>query len=474
MSLDPHPTTSGATLAGYFVRRPDDVVPCRSDRVPSGRCQIRPALALFYVVLSGLWLVPDSFAGMYGNFDGHWASWNARGILEWSAFLDFSPFSPLVGTGSVFAPNVPWLNPGALALAIPAPLLVRHLVSMLIYLMELSASLCLLYRPFGILARAVVPRDHALYLHILSPFLGSDAISAVVCARAHERQFDRRDERRDDRIDTRGIRGVDAPAVFRLSVFRGPFRGVCIGARHLHDLRSRLRRAVADGSHSISAQRRMVVWRWSAVAFALLVLALIGVPRYLAATAMTSARGDVSLPFLHPSWRLLSPAYWQDLVTSLPLCSNHLQLMCPWAIIGWFEIAVLAGAVVLAFTASGIKLRYALVIIFLLVLIHLCALLSTQQVLGRLHTVSTPYLMWAFFPLAAPALIAGGGVVAGRLIGRRAPSSAWLPAVASCLIAVVAMPIIEHLQQHIGMRPGDEFRGYAATFLGARTGWSAS
>jgi hypothetical protein len=97
-----------------------------------------PALAIFYVVLSCLWLVPDTLFGMYGNHDGQWASWNVRGILEWGRFLDFSPFSPLVGTGSLFLPNLPWLNPGALALAIPAPLAVWHLLSMLVYLAELS------------------------------------------------------------------------------------------------------------------------------------------------------------------------------------------------------------------------------------------------------------------------------------------------------------------------------------------------
>ena len=101
---------------------------------------------MFYVVLSGLWLVPDSLSGMYGNHDGHWASWSARGILQWSGFLEFSPISPLTGTGSPFLPNLPWLNPGSLALAIPAPLPLQHLASMLVYLAELSASLYLLYR----------------------------------------------------------------------------------------------------------------------------------------------------------------------------------------------------------------------------------------------------------------------------------------------------------------------------------------
>src|ERR1700704_5387884 len=107
---------------------------------------VLPGLAVFYVVLSGLWLVPDSFAGMYGNYDGRFISWSARGILVWSAVLDFSPFSPLVGTGSLFIPFLPWLNPGAIALAIPAPLPLQHLASMLVYLTELSASLYLLYR----------------------------------------------------------------------------------------------------------------------------------------------------------------------------------------------------------------------------------------------------------------------------------------------------------------------------------------
>lgn len=48
---------------------------------------VLPALAVLYIVVAGLWLVPDGFLGMYGNYDGHWASWNARGILEWGRFL---------------------------------------------------------------------------------------------------------------------------------------------------------------------------------------------------------------------------------------------------------------------------------------------------------------------------------------------------------------------------------------------------
>src|SRR5262249_5979464 len=67
------------------------------------------------------------------------------------------------------------------------------------------------------------------------------------------------------------------------------------------------------------AQHRAIQWRWGTIAFALLILGLIGVPSYSAATVMTSAR-EYPLPSMfHPGWRLLSPAYWQQLLYALPL-----------------------------------------------------------------------------------------------------------------------------------------------------------
>ena len=128
---------------------------------------VLPGLAVFYVVLSGLWLLPDSFLGMYGNHDGHWASWSARSILEWGGFLDFSPVSPLTGTGSPFLPNLPWLNPGSLALAMPAPLPLRHLASMLVYLGGVVGVALFALSPPRVFARAFLPRDDLVYLHIL-------------------------------------------------------------------------------------------------------------------------------------------------------------------------------------------------------------------------------------------------------------------------------------------------------------------
>ena len=90
---------------------------------------ILPLIITAGVILCGLRIVPDILYGMYANVDGKWMSWNHRSILEWSSFLDFGPYSPFAGTGSLFLPNLPWLNPGALALGIPAPIEYKHLFS---------------------------------------------------------------------------------------------------------------------------------------------------------------------------------------------------------------------------------------------------------------------------------------------------------------------------------------------------------
>jgi hypothetical protein len=462
---------------------------------------ILPSLAVFYVVLSGLWLVPDSFAGMYGNHDGRWLSWSTRGVLEWSGFLDFSPFSPLTGTGSLFLPYLPWLNPGALALALPAPLPLRHLASMLIYLAELSVSLHLLYRHLefsreqSFLATLLyvciffVPLNGAsgaLIWYSLAP-LNAHLIASMNVATIALIRMGR------GRLTSRVLFGLVFFAALFVAFASAPFLMVTYvpvyGVLWLLFL------------VPFRAELNGVLWRWGAIALALLTFGLIGVPRYFAAWVMTAARGEQAPPIFHPGWRLLSPAYWQELWSGLPLCLPSLQLMCPSSLIGWLEIAILAGSIVLVIASSGIKRRYGSVIIALLALLHVYAVLRTDKVLGRLHVVDTPYLMWALFPLATPALIGGGSLVARRIVGRRA--SVWAPAAASGLIAVVAVavwvqsvmpyqprlpgrgplglapiahipvnqgPIVDYLRRHIGLQPGAEFHGYATTFLGAPDG----
>ena len=170
------------------------------------------------------------------------------------------------------------------------------------------------------------------------------------------------------------------------------------------------------------AQRRVALWRWGVIAFALLVFGLIGAPSYLAAIGDdVGTRETYAPPIFHPGWQLLSPAIGRNSYPNFPLCSNHMQLMCPSAIIGWFEIAVLAGVAFLVFAGSGAKRRYGLVIIALLALLHFYALLSMQTGSGpaacREHALSHVGLLSA---RAAGGDRGCGALLRRRITGRRA------------------------------------------------------
>lgn len=485
------------------------VAAARTSLLPAGLDVLRvfltyvlPAVAVFYVVICGLWLVPDSFAGMYGNHDGRWASWSARGILEWSGFLDFSPVSPLSGTGSLFLPNLPWLNPGSLALALPVSLPVRHLASMLIYAAELAASLYLLYRHLDF------SRDHAFLATLLYfciffiPFAQyTDALPWYALAPVNAHLIAAMNLATISLIRVGYERSLGFKALFGFGFLASlfvAFASAPVTALTYLPVYGLLWIGFLLPSGS---PREGIRWRFGAIAAAVLVFSFLGALHYLSAVAMVSARGESAPPMFHPGWQLLSATYWQNLVSNFPACSKHMQLMCPSSIIGGFEIAALAGSACLVLTCSGTKRRYGLIIIALLALLHFYALLSMDQILGRLHTISTPYLMWALFPLTPPAVIAAGNFILGRIT---APT--WSSAAAGSLIAIgavfawmwVLLPaqprplgrgsflplhvppiahlpvgkgtIVAYLQQHIGLTPGSEFRGYAATFLGAPDG----
>src|SRR3954454_11367434 len=129
---------------------------------------LAPTIVFFIVDAIGLWRLPGDFWGMYGNDDGIWAAWNLRGIFEWSRPFDLAPFNPLSGMGSTFLPNTPWLNPAALALALPLPREVTYLISYFVYFVELSLSLVLLFRVVGLAPlEAIICAQ--LYLLILFP-----------------------------------------------------------------------------------------------------------------------------------------------------------------------------------------------------------------------------------------------------------------------------------------------------------------
>src|SRR5215471_4474147 len=126
--------------------------------------------ALSWTVLAVLMIVGMNRLpfSLYGPIDGDWAKWNVEAILHFSKIFDLSPYSMLAGMGSMYFPNLPWLNPGALALALPLDEQTKNIVSYAVYAAELAISIILLARSIGfswLMATAAAQ----LYLYLLFP-----------------------------------------------------------------------------------------------------------------------------------------------------------------------------------------------------------------------------------------------------------------------------------------------------------------
>ena len=64
---------------------------------------------LVVLMIVGMERMPSA---LYRPIDGEWAKWNVEAILHFGKVLDLSPYSMLAGMGSMYFPNLPWLNPG--------------------------------------------------------------------------------------------------------------------------------------------------------------------------------------------------------------------------------------------------------------------------------------------------------------------------------------------------------------------------
>ena len=92
----------------------------------------------------------------------------SRPFLTFGKIFDLSPYSMLAGMGSMYFPNLPWLNPGALALALPIGDVEKNIVSYVIYGIELAASIVLLARAIGF-SWSTATAAAQLYLYLLFP-----------------------------------------------------------------------------------------------------------------------------------------------------------------------------------------------------------------------------------------------------------------------------------------------------------------
>jgi hypothetical protein len=459
------------------------------------------------VILCGLWIVPDSLYGMYGNIDGKWGSWNARSILDWSTFLDFGPYAPLTGTGSLLLPNLPWLNPGALALAIPAEIEYKHLFSYLVYLIELTVSFYILFlqldirREYAFLAVLFYvsfffipfpPVTDAWALYSLGPFY-CHQFAAMNLATIALLRF--------------GL------STLRVNLVWGLIFIVCLfiafSSAPISNLFYVPVYAALWGIVSLSGRidRSAILLRLGLLLFTAAIFFVIGLPNYMLVTAAVSARDNTYPPFLHPGMALFTVKYWANLISRFSTCSGeqaYVLICLPKMPVAWVQVAALIGGGVMIVFDKGRRRALAITVMAMIALLHFYYLLWLDDVLGRVGILGYHYIYWTLFPLIFAIPVAAVATIVRLGAGSYRSAARWIPAVVSTGISIVfliifveiisvrqprmtgtsalGLPAIAHapvrkgeihqyLEKHIALTPGKAFAGYVGLHLAAEDGF---
>jgi hypothetical protein len=339
---------------------------------------------------------------LYVPIDGEWAKWNVEAILHFGKVFDLSPYNMLAGMGSMYFPNLPWLNPGALALALPLEDNAKNIVSYAVYAIELAVSIVLLARAIGfswLMATAAAQ----LYLYLLFPPFSQvfriydwyslapyfahltsvlNAASAVFLACGRIR-------------DWRGNVGLSVGflALFISGLLSAPFTFIFASPAY-----------IAICAAIVLARRPpRVEWAWKAAALLICLIFFFGsgLLDYYLGTIATAAR----TPSAAIAWdHLLSPDAWLRLFREHPLCRDSRLLLCIKDRGAWLEIAALVGAVVAILTRRGDIRAAAWALLAYIGLAHVYAYAYQAQWLGPVSVLSSHFLIlssWSFICMFA-------------------------------------------------------------------------
>ena len=358
-------------------------------------------LAVLMVV--GMTRVPMA---LYTPIDGDWAKWNAEAIVHFGKVFDLSPYSMLAGMGSMYFPNLPWLNPGALALALPLGDQARDIASYAIYAAELAVSIVVLARVVGfswLMATAAAQ----LYLYLLFPpfsevfriyswyslapyyahltaVLNGALALLLACGRS-------RDWRRNLLLAAGFV------ALFLSGLLSAPFAFIFATPAY-----------VVSGAALVAGRlppRAEWGWKIAALAACLVFFFASGLLDYYLGTVATVAR----TPSATIAWeRLLSVDAWLGLFRDHPLCRDPRLLLCLNDRGGWLLVAALAGAVMTIAIRRGDLRTLALAWIAYIGFAHLYAYAYQAQWLGPASVLSNHFLLlssWSFTCMFAAAAL---------------------------------------------------------------------
>ena len=469
-----------------------------------------PTIVFFAFSAIGLWHLSGDILGMYDSDDGMWAAWNLRGIFEWSRPFDLAPFNPLSGMGSTFVPNTPWLNPAALALALPLPREICYLISYFVYFVELSLSLALLFRVIGLgpleaifcsqlYLLVLFPPTAGTFVHFqwysLAPVyahLGTiwNLLLALILITGRYGFW------------ANVTCAVGILFLFVCGIFSAPILFFTYAPAY----------AIAGVSLLLSTKpgTRELGWKLAAILSSGVLLWLAGFKDYLQGTSLISGRAALYPAAFAAGTDLLTWNYWQDAWEKFDSCAHSLFL-CPRVPVFYLFTGSFLGAALCIVERSKLRpLAVGMLLFFAFVFVF--EFTGRISLFGSAHTISSGYLIWSAFPFTVLFLgllifrvfqIAGRQLLAlsypRRLsvaVGFRTPTLAAalvtlvIPALALAEVLrtrflqpppVVHNPpallgpfgvrhakigaITSYLIDHARIVPGAAFRGYTATYL---------
>jgi hypothetical protein len=336
-------------------------------------------------------------SALYRPVDGDWAKWNVEAILHFGKAFDLGPYSMLAGMGSMYFPNLPWLNPGALALGLPLDGRITSIVSYAVYAAELAVSIVALARVIGF-SWLTATAGAQLYLYLLFPpfsevfriydwyslapyyahlqaALNGAAAVLLVCGRLADWQAN-------------ALLALAFFALFVSGLISAPFTFVFATPAYI----------VICAALILTRRRPPAEWAWkaTALAFCLIFFFASGLLDYYLGTIATAGR----TPTAPVAWdRLLSAQSWLQLFRDHALCSDSRLLLCFGNRGAWQLIAALGGAALAIVTRRGDIRTAAAAFIGYIALAHVYAYAYQTISLGPLGVLSSHFLMlsvWSF------------------------------------------------------------------------------
>ena len=336
---------------------------------------------------------------LYVPIDGEWAKWNVEATLQFGKVFDLSPYSVLAGMGSMYFPNLPWLNPGALALGLPLGDHAKTILSYMVYAAELGASIVVLARALGF-SWLTATAAAQLYLYLLFPPFSEvfriynwysvapyyAHLAAVLnCALALLLACGRRGDWRANLALAAGFL-----VAFIAALLSAPFTFVFATPAY-----------IAIGAVLVVTRRpARAEWAWkiAALASCLVFFFASGLLTYYLATVATVAR----TPGAAIAWdQLISPDAWLRLFARHPLCEDPRLILCIKDRGAWFEIAALLGAAMAVFTRRGDVRVVAVTFLAYFGFAHIYAYAYQAQWLGPIGVLSHHFLVLSCWPFIA-------------------------------------------------------------------------